>query len=47
VIVDYKTDNFAKDPDRREAYEKQLRFYQTYFEKATKEKVKDLKLVKV
>jgi ATP-dependent helicase/nuclease subunit A len=47
VVVDYKTDNFEKDPERKKAYEKQLDIYARYWEKITGEKVKEEKLCRV
>lgn len=41
VLVDYKTDDFEKDPKRKEVYEKQLDMYAESWQKATGEKVKE------
>ncbi|MDP8298511.1 MAG: UvrD-helicase domain-containing protein [Candidatus Tantalella remota] len=41
VIVDYKTDNYEKDPGRKKAYEKQLAIYAEHWENITGEPVKD------
>ncbi|MBN1299029.1 MAG: UvrD-helicase domain-containing protein [Actinobacteria bacterium] len=41
VIVDYKTDDFEKDPARKLAYIKQLQIYKEYWEKITGEKVSE------
>lgn len=47
VIVDYKTDDFEKDIERKKSYEKQLTLYAKYWERLTGEKVKETKLYKV
>jgi len=47
VIVDYKTDDFEKDMNRKKSYEKQLHLYAKYWEKITGEKVKEVRLYKV
>lgn len=44
VIVDYKTDNFEKDPARKKAYQRQLDIYAKHWEKITGEKVKEARL---
>ena len=41
VLVDYKTDDFERDPKRKEVYEKQLDTYADSWQKATGEKVKE------
>jgi len=47
VIVDYKTDDFEKFPERKEAYQNQLNMYGELWEKMTGEKVKEKILHKV
>jgi len=40
VIIDYKTDDFDKVPERKAVYEKQLEAYGKFWEKIAGEKVK-------
>ena len=47
VVVDYKTDDFDKYPDRKKAYQNQLRMYAELWEKMTGDKVKERLLCKV
>ena len=47
VIVDYKTDNYEKDPQRKKAYQKQLDIYAKYWENITGERVKEALLCRV
>ena len=47
VIVDYKTDDFEKDPKRKDAYENQLKIYGKFWEEIAGEKVKEKMLLKV
>jgi ATP-dependent helicase/nuclease subunit A len=47
VIVDYKTDDFENDPERKRAYQKQVDLYGRYWEKISGEKVKERVLVKL
>ncbi len=47
VLVDYKTDNFEKDPERKRAYDKQLAIYAAHWESITGEPVKDKVLCRV
>ncbi|MEI7752178.1 MAG: PD-(D/E)XK nuclease family protein, partial [Candidatus Omnitrophota bacterium] len=44
VIVDYKTDDFEKDPVRKAAYTKQLEVYADFWKKMTGERVKEMLL---
>ena len=41
VIVDYKTDDFEADPERKAAYTRQLDMYASFWEDITGEKVKE------
>lgn len=45
VIVDYKTDDFEKDPKRKKVYTQQIELYKKYWEHLTGEKVKETLLV--
>lgn len=47
VIVDYKTDDFEKDPKRKDEYEYQLKMYGKFWEEIAGEKVKEKALLKV
>ena len=47
VIVDYKTDDFEKDPVRKSAYQKQLSLYAELWSEISGEKVKETFLHKV
>ncbi|MFH1995802.1 MAG: UvrD-helicase domain-containing protein [Candidatus Omnitrophota bacterium] len=47
VIVDYKTDDFDKFPERKKAYNNQLAMYAELWTKMTGEKVKETTLCKV
>jgi len=47
VIVDYKTDDFEKDPKRKDEYEYQLKIYGKFWEEIAGEKVKEKTLLKV
>ena len=44
VIVDYKTDDFEKEIERKKAYEKQVELYKKYWEEISGEKVKEIML---
>ncbi|MFA6636485.1 MAG: UvrD-helicase domain-containing protein [Candidatus Omnitrophota bacterium] len=46
VIVDYKTDDFERDPGRKAAYNRQLDMYAEFWEELTGEKVKEKLLFK-
>ena len=41
VIVDYKTDDFEKDEERKKEYKKQVELYGRYWEKISGERVKE------
>lgn len=47
VIVDYKTDDFDKDPKLKDAYENQLKIYEKFWEEIAGDKVKEKTLLKV
>jgi len=47
VIIDYKTDDFEKDPKRKDMYENQLKIYGKFWEEIAGEKVKEKTLIKV
>ncbi len=47
VIVDYKTDDFKKDPKRKAAYESQLGIYAKFWEEIVGETVKEKLLLRV
>ena len=47
VIVDYKTDDFEKDEERKRAYEKQVEMYVKYWERISRERVKEEVLFKL
>lgn len=47
VIVDYKTDDFEKDEERRRSYMKQVEMYKRYWERISGERVKDNFLYKI
>jgi len=47
IIVDYKTDDFEGDKERKKAYEKQVELYKKYWEMASGEKVKETFLYKL
>jgi ATP-dependent helicase/nuclease subunit A len=47
VIVDYKTDDFEKEPKRKEAYENQLKIYSNFWEEIVGGRVKEKMLLKV
>ena len=47
VIVDYKTDEFGKDEERKRAYQRQVDMYGKYWERISGERVKERALVGV
>ena len=47
VIVDYKTDDFEGDGQRKKAYEKQVEIYGKYWEKISGERVREVFLYKL
>jgi ATP-dependent helicase/nuclease subunit A len=47
VIVDYKTDDFEKDKERKKAYTRQVELYKKYWEMISGEKVKETSLYKL
>ncbi|MBM3701258.1 MAG: hypothetical protein FJW68_10175, partial [Actinobacteria bacterium] len=47
IIVDYKTDDFEKDNERKKAYERQLEIYKEYWEKISGDKVSGTILYKL
>ncbi|MEI8345470.1 MAG: 3'-5' exonuclease, partial [Candidatus Omnitrophota bacterium] len=47
VLVDYKTDDFEKDPRKKEAYQNQLNIYAELWEKTTGERGKEKILYRV
>lgn len=47
VIVDYKTDDFERDPKRKAAYERQLDMYEKFWKDIAGEKVKEKTLLRV
>lgn len=47
VIVDYKTDDFEKDPQRKSAYENQLATYSKLWQEISGDRVKEQTLLKV
>ncbi|MHB1346210.1 MAG: UvrD-helicase domain-containing protein [Candidatus Humimicrobiaceae bacterium] len=47
IIVDYKTDDYEKDIQRKEAYTRQLDLYKKYWEDITKEEVSETILYKL
>lgn len=47
VIVDYKTDDFERDPKRKAGYERQLEIYERFWAEIAGEKVKEKTLLRV
>ena len=47
VIVDYKTDDFERDPKRKAAYENQLKIYEKFWTEIAGEQVKEKTLLRV
>ncbi|MHB1253849.1 MAG: PD-(D/E)XK nuclease family protein, partial [Candidatus Humimicrobiaceae bacterium] len=47
IIVDYKTDDFEADEQRKSVYAKQLKLYRKYWESITKEEVSETILYKL